>query len=193
VRVHRGVEPKSTTHITFFTNDGLEELDLHRGRACATILTDHLRERLRELLGGTYSASASFGYLLPIPGYATMTIAFGCAPENVDKMVAAALDEVKKLRDDGPSADDVSRDQEIERRELEVGMRQNGYWTGSLQTVHQLGWDPLRINKRAERIALLNRENLRDTFRKYFPLDRYTVITLLPQSGAADSTGHTGR
>src|SRR5439155_24717200 len=54
VRVHRGVEPKSSTHVTFFTNGGLEELDLHRGRACATILTDHLRERLRELLGGTY-------------------------------------------------------------------------------------------------------------------------------------------
>src|SRR5262249_39321627 len=74
VRVHKGVEPKSSTHITFFTNGtGLEELDLHRARACASILTDHLRETLRELLGGTYGASASVGYTPPVPGYFTAT------------------------------------------------------------------------------------------------------------------------
>jgi zinc protease len=182
VTVRKGVEPKSSTRITFFSSQGLEELDLHRARACATILTDHLRERLREMLGGTYGASASFGYLAPVPGYSTMSIAFGCAPENVETMVAATLDEVKKLCDAGPSAEDLEKDQAIERRELEVNVRQNAYWTGSLQTTHLLGWDPRRIAKRRERIDLLTTENLRQTFRTYFPLDHYTVITLLPEA-----------
>ena len=190
-RVRKGVEPKSSTRITFFTQWGLEELDLHRARACGTILTDHLRETLRELLGGTYSASASVSYLAPLPGYTTATISFGCAPENVDKMVAAAIAEVKKLREQGPSAADVQKDQEVERRELEVALKQNAFWTGGLQTLHSLGWDARRIAKRRERIDLLTTENLKATFQRYFPLDRYTVLTLLPEAGAG-AGGKTG-
>ena len=183
-QVRKGVEPKASTRITFFTHGGIEELDMHRARGAANILSDHLRETLRELLGGTYGASASFSTLAPLPGYTSTTIAFGCAPENVEKMVAASLDEVKKLIEQGPSAADVQKIQEVERRELEVGMKQNPTWTGSLQTVHMFGWDPRRIAKRRERIDLLTPENLKETFKKYYPLDRYTVLTLLPEAGA---------
>jgi zinc protease len=184
-QVHKGTEPKANTRITFFSHGAVDELELHRARAAASILTDHLRETLRELLGGTYSASASVATLAPLPGYTTGSIAFGSSPENVDKLVAAALDEVKKLCDQGPSAADVTKQQEVERRELEVAMKQNGTWSGSLQTVHMYGWDPRRIAKRRERIDLLNPTNLKDTFRKYFPLDHYSVLSLLPEAGAA--------
>ncbi len=183
-QVRKGVEPKSSTRITFFTHGGVEELDMHRARAAAGILSDHLRETLRELLGGTYGASASFSNLAPVPGYSTMTIAFGCAPENVEKMVAATLEEVRKLVERGPTAADVQKVQEIERRELEVALKQNPTWTGSLQAVHMYGWDPKRIARRRERIDLLTPANLKETFRKYFPLDRYSVMTLLPETGA---------
>ncbi|TMQ65866.1 MAG: insulinase family protein, partial [Candidatus Eisenbacteria bacterium] len=143
--------------------------------------------------GATYSASVSFTNRTPLTGYATMSVAFGCAPENVEKMVSATLAEVKKLRDQGPSADDVQKDQEIERRELETNLRRNPYWTGSMQTVHSLGWDPRRIAKRRERIELLTTQNLRESFRKYFPLDHYTVVTLLPETGVGGAGGSKGR
>ena len=182
--VRKGVEPQSSTRITFFVNDGLEELDMHRARSCASILTEHLRQSLREMLGGTYSASASFAELSPLPGYATMSIDFGCAPGRADSMVAAALEEVRKLRDAGPSDADLQREQEIQRRELETSLRENGYWLGSLQVVSRLGWDPRRIARRRERIDRLTTADLKETFRKYFPPDRYTVVTLLPESGA---------
>lgn len=182
-QVHKGVEPKASTRITFFTHGGIEELDMHRARAAASILTDHLRETLRELLGGTYGASAFFSTQAPLPGYTTTSIAFGCAPENVDKMVAATLAEVKKLRDQGPSDADLRKDQEVERRELEVALKQNATWSGSLLAVHQYGWDPRRIAKRRERIDLLTTENLKESFRKYYPLDHYSVVTLLPVMG----------
>ncbi len=183
-QVRKGVEPKSSTRITFFTHGGVEELDMHRARAAANILNDHLRETLRELLGGTYGASVGFSNLAPLAGYSTTTIAFGCAPENVEKMIAASLAEVRKLVEQGPSAADVQKIQEVERRELEVALKQNGTWTGSLQAVHMYGWDPRRIAKRRERIDLLTPEILKESFRKYYPLDRYTVLTLLPETEA---------
>ena len=76
---------------------------------------------------------------------------------------------------------------EQERRELETAEKQNGYWLGSLQTVNVLGYDPVRIAMRRERIEGLTREDLHQAFLKYFPLDRYTKITLLPE--AAPDTG----
>jgi zinc protease len=192
VQVHKGLEPKSSTRITFFTNGALiEELDMHRARACASILTDHLRQTLRELMGGTYGASSWFTNLAPLPGYATMNVAFGCDPARVDTMVAATLAEIRKLREAGPSTSDVQKDQEIERRELEVALQQNGVWTGSILTCLQLGIDPRRIAHRRERIDLLNVENLRDTYRKYFPLDRRTVISLLPAAAAGGESSVT--
>jgi zinc protease len=186
VQMRMGLEPKSSNQMTFFTTGApLEELDMHRARACAFILNDHLRQTLRELMGGTYGARASFQSLIPVPGYSTMTVSFGCDPARVDTMVAATLAEIRGLRENGPSAADVQKDQEIERRELEVALQMNGTWTGSILYSLQAGIDPRRIAHRRERIDLLNRDNLRDTFRKYFPLERRTVITLLPETGAA--------
>jgi zinc protease len=190
-QVRKGTEPKASARITFFSHGGVEELDMHRARAAASILTDHLRETLRELLGGTYGASASFSNQAPLAGYSTTTIAFGCAPENLDKMLEAALGEVKKLVEQGPSAADVQKQQEVERRELEVALKQNAVWSGSLQAVHQYGWDPRRIAKRRERIDLLTPENLKASYRKYWPLDQYSVLTLVPQGGAG-SDARTG-
>jgi len=181
VAVRKGIEPKASNELTFFTTGApIEELDMHRARAAASILNEHLRQSLRELMGGTYGASVGFDNLSPVPGYATMTVSFGCDPARVDTLVAVTLAQIEELRDKGPSAGDVQKQQEIERRELEVALKQNGMWTGSILASLQSGIDPRRIAHRRERIDLLSRDNLRETYRKYFPLDRRTVITLLP-------------
>ena len=50
------------------------------------------------------------------------------------------------------------------------------------QTVHLLGGNPGDILTRAARIDAVTPSLVQDTFRKYFPLDRYTVVTLLPET-----------
>jgi zinc protease len=185
VEVKKGSEPKGSVRITFFTHEPIEELDQHRANTAASILTDHLRSSLRELLGGTYSVSARFQHQTPLPGYSTMTIAFGCDPARADTLISVTLAEVKKLATDGPSAEDLSKEQEVQRRELETNMKQNGYWTGSLQNCDLMGWDPKRIVKRKERIDLLTTANLHDTYKKYFPADHYSVVRLEPATTKA--------
>jgi zinc protease len=184
VEVKKGSEPKGSVRITYFTREPIEELDQHRANSAASILTDHLRSSLRELLGGTYSVSARFQHQIPLNGYSTMSIAFGCDPTRSDTLIAATLAEIKKMTADGPSAEDVSKEQEVQRRELETNAKQNQYWTGSMQTVSLLGWDPKRIAKRRERIDLLTAANLHDTFKKYFPADHYSVVRLAPETKA---------
>ena len=98
------------------------------------------------------------------------------------RLITQSLQEVKRLQDEGPSEDLVNRAKETARREHETALRQNGFWLGRLQSAKLLDRDPLLILKREERIAALTRENLREVFRRYFPLDRYTVVTLLPET-----------
>ena len=111
-----------------------------------------------------------------------VVVQFGSAPENVERLTAAVFEEVERLKAKGPTAEDVDRVKEMERRDLETNQRQNAYWLGSLQTVHQYGWDAASILRRPKRTESLTPEMLHGIYRKYFPMDRYTVVTLKPEA-----------
>jgi zinc protease len=179
--VRKGREPASQTVMSFFADARLDELEMHRARTVASLLTIRLRDILREELGGTYGVGVNYNSLLPQPGYGSITITFGSAPENVEKLAAAVLEEIGRLREAGPDAADLARLQELERRDFETSLRQNQYWLNSLQTVHLLGWDPAGIARRGDRIEKLTPELLHDAIRAYLPLDRYTKVTLKPE------------
>jgi len=144
-----------------------------------------LRDLLREQLGGTYSVNVGYSDTQPQPGYGTVSIQFGSAPENAERLVAAVMAEVDRLRRDGPSPADVEAVKEAEKKSLEESFRQNQYWLNSLQTMHLLQRDPLRILARMDRAESLSLENIHAAFRKHFPADRYTVVTLMPEKQTA--------
>jgi zinc protease len=179
--VKKGQEPQSRTVLSFFADTGLDEMEMHRLRAACSVLETRLRDLLREELGGTYGVGVSYTNNQPQTGYGTVVISFGSAPENADTLVAAVLKAIDRLRAEGPTADEIQKIKEIERRDLETSARTNAYWMNSLQTVHLLGWDPLSIARRPQRTDSLTVENVHAPFKKYFPSDRYTVVTLLPE------------
>jgi zinc protease len=180
--VRTGKEPASQTVLSFFGDAGNDEHEMHRVRAAASILSIRLREILREELSGTYGVSVGYDNSLPLPGYGAVVVQFGSAPENVETLTKAVFAEVERLKAAGPTADDVNTVKEMERRDLETNARQNAYWLGSLQTVHMYGWDPTGIARRPQRTESLTPEILHGVFKKYFPMDRYTVVTLKPEA-----------
>ncbi len=123
--VRKGKEPASQTVMAFFADTGLNEVEMHRARAAATVVGIRLRDILREQLGGTYGVNVSFGNSAPQKGYGTMNVSFGSAPDRVEGLQKAVIDEVTRLRNEGPSADDLQKVQELERRDLETSARQN--------------------------------------------------------------------
>jgi len=181
--VKKGKEPVSQTVLSFFADPGLDEFEMHRARAAASVLNIRLREILREELGGTYGVSVVPGFKTSsaIKSYGMMEIQFKSSPDNVDKLVNAAMTEIERLKKEGPSADDVAKVKELERRDLETNAKQNSYWLGSMQTVHMYGWDPAGIARRDQRTERLTQENIKAMFNKYFPMDRYTLVTLKPE------------
>jgi zinc protease len=112
-------------------------------------------------------------------------VSFGAAPQNIQSMTDRVLQEIKRLQQQGPSADLVAKAKESSRRAYETSLRENSYWMGRLQRMHLIGAAPGEILTRPARIDSITPAVVQETLRKYFPLDRYTIVTLLPETTAA--------
>ena len=180
-RVEKGREPQSRTLISFYADPSPDPIEQERIGAATTVLEIALRDTLREELGQTYTVAVGLAQSLPQRGDGHIQVNFGAAPENIQSMADRVLSEVRRLQDKGPSEDLTSRAKESARRTYETALRQNPYWLQRLRTVHMLERDPGEILTRVERINAVTPQVVQETFKKYFPLDRYTVITLLPE------------
>jgi zinc protease len=181
-QVEKGREPKSETVITFFADAGADPQQAFLADAAASVLEMRLRDRLREALGSTYSVSASYSNMLPQPGYGTVTIDFGSAPDRAASLTSEVLTEVKRLRMGGPTAAECAKVREQERQDFETALKQNGFWLSSLQTAHLLRRPPTSVIERPRLIARATPSELKLAFRRYFPPSRYTIATLMPEA-----------
>ncbi|MGH9310015.1 MAG: M16 family metallopeptidase [Vicinamibacterales bacterium] len=180
-RVVRGREPRARTLLSFFADPPLDENEQSRVDAATDVLEISLRDILREELGETYGVSVGLTQALPQRGGGHIGISFGGAPDKIDAMVDRSMKEIQRLQQEGPSADLTTRAKETARRTHETSRRQNGYWLTRLQSAKLLGRDPMLILTREQRIDAITPQNLQEMFKKYFPMDRYTVVTLVPE------------
>jgi zinc protease len=182
-RVDKGKEPKSQTVISFAADPPIEEHEQTRVEAATDVLEIALRDILREELGETYSVSVRLAQSPPQRGGGHIEISFTASPDNVDKMIARVQQEVSRLQKEGPSQDLTTRAKETARREYETSVKQNAFWLGRLQSAKLLGRDPMLILSRLQRIDAVTPSILQDIFNKYFPAEKYTVVTLVPEKG----------
>jgi zinc protease len=180
--VQKGREPKASTQISFFADPPQDAMAVTAVSTAADVLEIALRDVLREELGETYTVSVGFSQELFQRGTGHIGISFTAAPENLQKMTDRVMQEVQRLQKQGPSEDFLNRAKETARREHETGMRQNGYWLVRLQAARLLERDPVvHVLEREKRIDAVTSASLKETFVMYFPMDRYTVVTLLPE------------
>jgi zinc protease len=183
VRVEKGREPRAQTVISFFADPAPTPLEQEHALAAATVLNIALRDALREELGQTYTVGVGLSQPLPQRGAGRMQVQFGAAPENVAAMTNRVLDEIRRLKDEGPSADLANRAKESARRTYETSLRENGYWLRRMTAIRLLDADLSDIVTRNARIETITPEVLQEAFMKYFPFDRQTVVTLVPEAG----------
>jgi zinc protease len=180
-KVVKGREPKAQTIVSFYAEPPLEENEQSRVEAATTVLEIALRDILREELGETYGVRVGSSQPLPQVGAGRIGVSFGGAPDKIDSMIERVMKEVARLQQEGPSPDLTNRAKESARRAHETAKKQNGFWLGRLQSAKLLGRDPNLILTREQRIDAISRENIHEMFKKYFPADRYTVVTLVPE------------
>jgi zinc protease len=151
------------------------------------VLQIRLRDRLREQLGGTYGVGVSANPTpYPRERYA-VAVGFGSAPDRVDELTRAAFAEIDSLKKYGPTKADMEKVKEIEIRERESAMRENGSWLALLSTYVQNGWDPRDILAYAEQVKKLQPSDIRDAARKYLDERNYVAVSLYPAARTAGS------
>jgi zinc protease len=179
-KVELGREPRGQTVISFFADPSIDPMEQEKIIAATTVLEIALRDILREEFGKTYTVGVGLAQPLPQRGAGHIQVRFGAAPENLPSMTASVMQEIKRLQAEGPSADLTSRAKETARRGYETALKTNDYWLGRLQTVKMYHRDPGEILTRNQRIDAITPQVLQDVFKKYFPADRSTVVTLVP-------------
>jgi zinc protease len=182
VNVEKGKEPKVTTQISFFADPPQDSNELTRLTAATEVLDIALRDILREELGETYGVTVDFDQEMFQRGGGHTFVQFTAAPQNLQKMTDRVLQEVQRMQKEGPTEDLVNRAKESAHREHEEGMKQNGYWLSRLQGAKLLGIDPVtHFLEREKRISSVTTANVKEMFVKYFPMNRYTIVSLLPE------------
>jgi zinc protease len=179
-KVELGREPRGQTVMSFYADPSEDPNEQERVSEAATVLEIALRDILREELGQTYTVSVGLSQPLPQRGAGHIQVRFGAAPENIESMRARVVKEITRLQTEGPSQDLTNRAKENARRTYEVALKQNDYWLGRLQSVNMFGRDPNEILTRNARIDAVTPEVLKEAFKKYFPMERSTVVTLVP-------------
>ena len=180
--VRSGSEPKSQVSINFTGAADYSEEAQMRFSALIEVLNIKLVDELRERLTLVYSASAR-GSLARTPyQHYQLTLTLPCAPENVDKVIAAAFGEIQKLQDTGVNAGDWAKVKQNWLTAHRKNLRENGYWLGNLQSAALYGTDPAaHLLDYEKQVAAITPEDIQAAAKRYLKRDNYVQVALYPE------------
>ena len=180
--VKKGLDQKSHVMLYWNTTQPFNRKDAYYLESFGEVMNIRLIEILREEKGGVYGVGAGASARnMPYDHY-TFQVGFPCGPENVDDLTLAVLAELEKLQRDGISEEDLKKVKEGQRRELEVNMKENGFWANTLRFYYYQGWDPADILQAEDRIEALTVENLQEAAKKYIDSKKFIKVVLMPEA-----------
>ena len=180
-KIYKGQEPKASVRLVFSGDYTWSEKHNNQLDALASVLTIKLIERLREDEGGVYGVGARASYTKFPKGRYTFNISFGCAPENVEKLISSTLDEINKIRINGALASDIEKFIAEETRSTETQLKDNGFWLGYLTNQLQNEDEPKQVLTYLESLKELNPESLKATAQYRLSPDNFIRMVLLPE------------
>lgn len=182
--ISKGSEPKSMVNIVFTAPATYNSQDNYALKSLGEVMDIKLVEKLREEKGGVYGVSA-YGAMAKIPyAYSTFSISFPCSPDNVDSLTIAAVDELKKIIQNGVSQEDLEKIKEQQRRKLEVDIKQNAFWMNNLFDAYFNGNNPADILNKQKQIEGLTSKMIQDAAMKYINLSNYIRAVLKPDKNS---------
>lgn len=180
--IRKGKEPKASVRLAF-TGEVTEISDLDEVQVVqlTKALAIKLREVLREDAGGVYGVGVGGGFNRePVNSYG-ITIQFGCAPENVDKLIALVMEEIKNTKNNGVPAVNIEKVVAEQTRSLENDIKENNFWRFRLEQNFFRGTDPTQILQTADRIKLITVDKTKELANKLFNENNMVKLILLPE------------
>ena len=180
--VHKGVEPKASTILTFTGPCVYSPENRVAIRALVEAFQIRVIELLREKLGGTYSPNVSGGCgRTPRQEY-SISIRYGSSPENVEGLTKAVLALIDTMQTTGPTASDVERVKEQIIRGREVQLKQNSYWLSGILSRDEAGEDIAGLLAPYDDLVKnISAAQIQQSAKQYFNTKNYARFVLLPE------------
>ncbi len=179
--VKAGTEAKSTVSITFTGTAPYSEEEQMRVQALVEVLNIRIVDVLREKLTLIYGGGMGGGLNpVPYPHYA-LGLSLPCAPENVDKVIAAALGEIRKLQEAGADPADLAKVKQNWHTAHRKSLRENGYWLGRLQMATLYGTDPASLLDYDRLVDAITPADVQQAAQRYLKRDNYVQVVLNPE------------
>jgi zinc protease len=179
--IRKGKENKASVRIFFTGNTVYDEMDeLQIGQLCK-VMAIRLREILREDAGGVYGVGVNGGINRePVVSY-SISIQFGCAPENVDKLVKMVMEEINKTKTHGAASVNVEKIIAEQTRSLENDVKENSYWRYQLEQAFFRKGNPVAILSARDKIKKLTVARTQTLANRYFDESNMARFVLLPE------------
>ena len=177
----KGTDPKSQVKLAFTGEFEYDREEAYKISSLAEILDIKLTETLREKESGVYGVSA-FGYTdqIPVADY-YLGVEFPCGPENVERLISATFEEIKKLQESGPTEEDLNKIKETQKLEMKENLKKNEFWLSTLRNSYLYERGYSKIMDYEKKIDALTIEALKETANKYFNFDNYVQAVLYPE------------
>jgi zinc protease len=97
-------------------------------------------------------------------------------------LITATLDEIQKIKKDGPSAADLDKVKETWKQQHEVNLKENNFWGRQLLHTVEVGLDPLILLTYSTRISAITPEEVKAAAIKYLDMKNYSQFILNPEN-----------
>ncbi|TKC12435.1 insulinase family protein [Pedobacter polaris] len=179
--VYKGLEDKATVQLFFHDDYEYNAANNVQLDALKSALEIKILERLREKESGVYSPGVSLSVEKYPSAHYYFTISFNCSKANVEKLIAAALEEVNSFKQNGATEDDLKKFKSEEIRQEELSLRENGYWVNYLANRLKYGDDVEQLLGNKDRINGVTVATSKAAAQKYLNGENYIRVVLVPE------------
>jgi zinc protease len=179
--VYKGLEDKAEVQLYLHGDYDFSEANNTQLEAIKAALEIKILERLREKESGVYSPRVGLSVDKYPNAHYYFTISFSCATANVEKLIAAALDEVNNIKTNGATADDLSKFKSEEQRQIELSLRNNNFWLNYITNKLKNGEDMGQILNYQKTLDSVSVESTKAAAQTYLNGENYIRLVLMPQ------------
>ncbi|MCC8424971.1 pitrilysin family protein [Mucilaginibacter sp. UR6-11] len=178
--VTKGVSDKSTVQLIFNGSYDYNDANNVQVDGLEEILNIRLVDSLKES-NGIYSPSVRASYVKNPEGRYKITIAFLADASNTDKAISFMLNEINKIKQNGPNSNDVKLFIAREAHNIQAQYKQNTYWQAALTAAAQNQQSPAKILARMQSLEQVTDQSAKDTANKYLNNNNLIKVILLPE------------
>jgi zinc protease len=180
VDVPKNSEPQSLVAMVWKGDFKWKEKYRQEFAMLMNILSIKCRESMREDKGGVYGVSINGSAIkFPEPKF-TITSSWGCNPDSIKMLSQTLLNEMGKIKKDGPTEVDLNKVKETLIRERETRLKENGFWISALQNHYLNGDRLLTLEEYKNFVNSFAARDIKAIANKYLNTQSYVEVMLTP-------------